>query len=117
MDVTKDELVDRLDDPALVLLDVRTPGEFSGETGHPSDPRQGHIPGAKNVPVTDLFAMAPGELEELLGPADDVEVVAYCHTGNRSSFAVDLLRAAGYDARNYVGSWQEWSRDPELPAE
>ena len=28
-----------------------------------------------------------------------------------------LLRAAGYDARNYTGSWHEWSRDPALPVE
>jgi 3-mercaptopyruvate sulfurtransferase SseA len=28
-----------------------------------------------------------------------------------------VLRAAGYDARNYVGSWHEWSRDDSLPAE
>ncbi len=27
------------------------------------------------------------------------------------------LRAAGYDARNYAGSWHEWSRHEELPLE
>jgi 3-mercaptopyruvate sulfurtransferase SseA len=31
--------------------------------------------------------------------------------------AVQVLRAAGYEARNYVGSWHEWSRDPALPVE
>jgi 3-mercaptopyruvate sulfurtransferase SseA len=28
-----------------------------------------------------------------------------------------VLRGAGYRARNYVGSWHEWSRDPDLPGE
>jgi 3-mercaptopyruvate sulfurtransferase SseA len=27
------------------------------------------------------------------------------------------LRALGYDARNYVGSWHEWSRHDDLPLE
>jgi 3-mercaptopyruvate sulfurtransferase SseA len=30
---------------------------------------------------------------------------------------VQVLREAGYDARNYVGSWHEWSRDPSLEAQ
>ena len=39
-------------------------------------------------------------------------MIAYCHSGGRSAMAVELLRAAGYDARNYVGSWHEWAADP-----
>jgi 3-mercaptopyruvate sulfurtransferase SseA len=31
--------------------------------------------------------------------------------------AVQLLRAAGYEARNYAGSWHEWAADETLPAE
>ena len=117
MDVERDELVRRLGEEGLTLLDVRTPGEYAGTTGHPDDPRQGHIPGARNVPVTDLFGRSPPELRELVGAPEGAEVLVYCHTGNRSAMAAELLRAAGYDARNYGGSWQEWSRDPDLPAE
>jgi len=73
-DMGLDELVERLDDPGLIVLDVRRADEGA-------------------------------------------EVVAYCHSGSRSAMAVQVLAAAGYDARNYVGSWHEWSRHAELPAE
>ena len=35
----------------------------------------------------------------------------------RSALATLALRASGYDARNYAGSWHEWSRHDELPLE
>jgi thiosulfate/3-mercaptopyruvate sulfurtransferase len=117
---TRDELAGRLDDASLTILDVRTDEEFRGKGGYPCDPRQGHIPGAHHVHVQDLFA-GPGqprsadEVRALVGDAD--EVVAYCHSGSRSALATLALRAAGYRARNYAGSWHEWSRHPELPAE
>jgi thiosulfate/3-mercaptopyruvate sulfurtransferase len=44
-------------------------------------------------------------------------VIAYCHSGSRSAAAVQLLAAVGFRARNYEGSWHEWSRDPTLPGE
>ena len=113
--MTLAELVERLDEYGLVILDVRSRLEFSGEGGYPCDPRQGSIPGARHVELGDLMARAPEELPELLGVAPGAEVVCYCHSGQRSSLAVAALRAGGYRARNYVGSWHEWSRHEELP--
>lgn len=117
-DVTLDELRTRLGEPGLVLLDVRTSAEFSGAAGAPCDPRQGHIPGARNLPLDRLLECRSAEdVRTLVGLPAGAEVVAYCHTGSRSGFATQVLRAAGYDARNYLGSWHEWSRDLSLPGE
>jgi thiosulfate/3-mercaptopyruvate sulfurtransferase len=117
---TRDELAARLTDDTLTILDVRTDEEFSGKHGYPCDPRQGHIPGARHVHVQDLFA-APGQPrppEEIRGlVGDSREIVAYCHSGSRSALATLALRSAGYDARNYAGSWHEWSRHEDLPLE
>jgi thiosulfate/3-mercaptopyruvate sulfurtransferase len=119
---TRQELASRLDDAALTIVDVRTPEEYTGKKGNHCDPRQGHIPGAKNVDVSDLFA-GPGEPEsaerirELVGLPEGAEVVAYCHSGSRSAIATLALRSAGYAARNYAGSWHEWSRHDDLPLE
>jgi thiosulfate/3-mercaptopyruvate sulfurtransferase len=117
VDVTRDELASRLGEPGLTLLDVRTPEEYSGEAGYPSDPRQGHIPGARNVELAELLGGGPEQVRELVGVPVGAEVVAYCHSGSRSAMAVQILQAAGYEARNYAGSWAEWSRDASLPAE
>ena len=57
---TRDELASRLDDTTLMILDVRSEEEFRGKHGYPCDPRQGRIPGARHVPVQELFA-GPGE--------------------------------------------------------
>ena len=119
---TLHELADRLDDPELTILDVRRPEEYAGRDGAPCDPRQGHIPGARLVEVSRLFAgpglpRAPEEVRALVGAPEGGEVVAYCHSGSRSAVAALALRAAGYRARNYAGSWHEWSRHAELPAE
>lgn len=117
-DVTLTELAGRLDDPELVLLDVRGADEFSGDVVAPCDPRAGRIPGARHVDLARLFAARDAEaVRALVGAALGAEVIAYCHSGSRSAMAVDVLAAAGYEARNFVGSWHEWSRHSELPAE
>ena len=119
---TWEELHERLDDPGLTILDVRSEDEFHGRGGYPCDPRQGHIPGARHLEVERLFAGpgAPHEawgIRELAGLPEGAAIVAYCHSGSRSALAALALRAAGYDARNYPGSWHEWSRHEDLPAE
>jgi thiosulfate/3-mercaptopyruvate sulfurtransferase len=116
--VSTSELAGRLEEDGLVLLDVRRAEEFAGLVTAPCDPRPGRIPGARHVEL-DLLLVAgdPAAVRSLVGVPPGTEVIAYCHSGNRSATAVHVLAAAGYDARNYVGSWHEWSRDPTLPAE
>lgn len=119
---TWEELRDRLGDPSLTILDVRTPEEYSGKAGSPCDPRQAHIPGARLLEYERLYAgpgrpLSPDQVREVAALPEGAEIVAYCHSGSRSALAALALRAAGYDARNYPGSWHEWSRHDELPVE
>lgn len=110
-----DELAELLERGEIALLDVRTAAEYEGAAGYPCDPRQGHIPGAVNVELDELYA-AGGDVRGLLGERGvdaDRRIVAYCHSGSRSEIAAALLRAAGLEATNYEGSWHEWSRRPE----
>ena len=117
-DVHLAELAGRLGDPGLVLLDVRRAEEFAGEVVAPCDPRAGRIPGARHLDLALLLGAGDADdVRALVGAPAGTEVIAYCHSGNRSAMAVQLLSAAGYDARNYVGSWHEWSRDAQLPVE
>jgi thiosulfate/3-mercaptopyruvate sulfurtransferase len=108
-DIEYEELVERLGE--LTLIDVRTATEYSGDGGYPCDPRQGHIPGARHLAVDDI--LTADDLGALVGEPEGAELVVYCHSGGRSARAAAALQNAGYDARNYAGSWHEWSRRTE----
>ncbi|MDP9398573.1 MAG: sulfurtransferase [Actinomycetota bacterium] len=126
----RDDVLAHLGKP---LVDVRSPGEFSGELLHMPDypqegaVRGGHIPGAANVPwaraaAEDGSFKPRQELEELYGeqglsPGD--EVVVYCRIGERSSHTWFVLTSLlGYDkVRNYDGSWTEWGNAVRMPIE
>jgi thiosulfate/3-mercaptopyruvate sulfurtransferase len=116
------------------LIDVRSPGEFSGELTHMADYPQegalrgGHIPGAANIPwgqavAADGTFKSADELKELyegragLKPGDDV--IAYCRIGERSSHTWFVLTyLLGYEnVRNYDGSWTEWGNLVGVPIE
>ena len=99
------------------MVDVRSLREYDGSGGSPCDPRQGHIPGARHLDVHRLLELPPERVAGELALEPGAEVVVYCHSGSRSRVAMQVLRELGYDARNYVGSWHEWSRHDVLPVE
>jgi thiosulfate/3-mercaptopyruvate sulfurtransferase len=99
-----------------VLIDARAPERFRGDV-EPIDPVAGHIPGARNVPSTNVIGedghFLPGaELARLSG---DGGIGAYCGSGVTASVVVAALAAAGVDVALYPGSWSEWCSDPERP--
>ena len=102
------ELAERLSE--VTLIDVRTGAEFSGAGGYPCCARHGHIPGARHIPVEEILGAE--DVRGLVAEPEGAEIVVYCHSGSRSARAAAALREAGYNARNYEGSWHEWSRSP-----
>jgi thiosulfate/3-mercaptopyruvate sulfurtransferase len=94
------------------LLDARAPARFRGEQ-EPVDPVAGHIPGAVNLPGSEVVDEA-GRFGEL-GIRPDGEVGAYCGSGVSAAHLVLALERAGYRAALYVGSWSEWITDPSRP--
>ncbi len=125
----KDDVLAHLGGP---LVDVRSPGEYSGELLHMPDypqegaVRGGHIPGAASVPwaraaAEDATFKARADLEAIYlteqGLAPDDDVIAYCRIGERSShtwFVLTHLLGFG-TVRNYDGSWTEWGNAVRVP--
>jgi len=107
--ITTEEILERLGDPRLVLVDARPEDRYRGEALG-LDPVAGHIPGAVSVPPTQ-GARVPAEL------LDAEDIACYCGSGVAACATVlALYRGGRPDARLYAGSWSEWSRKG-LPAE
>jgi thiosulfate/3-mercaptopyruvate sulfurtransferase len=105
-----------------VLVDGRSVERYRGEV-EPLDPRPGHIPGAVNVPATELYTddgrlPSEGILRDRLGAAGGglLPVAAYCGSGVSAARDVLALRTLGVDAALFPGSWSAWSNDPDRPA-
>jgi thiosulfate/3-mercaptopyruvate sulfurtransferase len=129
----RDQIMHSLENNEAWLVDVRSPGEYSGELLAPAHlpqegaQRGGHIPGAVNIPWgmavrEDGTFKTADELRSLYegkGITSDKEVIAYCRIGERSSHTWFVLHyLLGYPkVRNYDGSWTEWGSLIEAPIE
>jgi len=129
----RDDVLARIGDPNLGLVDVRSPAEFAGEILAPAGitnegaQRPGHIPGAASIPWSqavreDGTFKDAEELRELYrskGITPDKDVIAYCRIGERSSHTWFVLHELlGFErVRNYDGSWTEWGTLVGVPIE
>ncbi|WP_445206875.1 ArsR/SmtB family transcription factor [Aminobacter sp. Piv2-1] len=91
--ISREELLERMRENSVILLDVRPQEEFA----------LGHLPGALNIPGRELER----RLAEL--PAGQ-EIVAYCRGPYCvfSAEAVALLRANGFEARKLEAGFPDW---------
>jgi thiosulfate/3-mercaptopyruvate sulfurtransferase len=106
--IEAEEILARLGDPSLVLLDARSPDRWRGDA-EPLDPVAGRIPGARNA-----FFARPLPADALAAP----ELAVYCGSGVTACVTLQQLVLAGRaDARLYAGSFSEWCRREGYPIE
>lgn len=119
-----DYISSRLSDPAVVILDTRSEGEYTGMDQRAA--RAGHIPGAINIEWTRLMdpqrehrLLPEAALRDLLeqhGVTPDKEVIVHCQTHHRSAHTYVALKHLGYQRlRGYAGSWSEWGNRDDTP--
>lgn len=132
MIATEDEVLDALSDTETVLLDVRDKDEWIGVSSSPYGvdfcPRKGRIPGAVwlewyNLMYEDADGIAmfqdPQTVADAcskIGITADSKIIIYCFKGARASNTFVALQEAGIkNLKIYFGSWNEWSRNFDLP--
>lgn len=111
----------RLEDRAFRMVDSRDTSFYNGRETRQG--RNGHIPGAANIPFGTLVdstgMVRPAALLKQqfadAGVKDGQTVVTYCHIGQQASLVWFAARLLGFNAKMYDGSFQDWAQRPELP--
>lgn len=122
-----------LGSPTVRLLDNRDRVEWLAESSSPYGvdfaPRKGRIPGAVWIEWYDFMTVTDNHaafrdaddiraLAASRGLRPDDDIIIYCFKGARAANTYVALASAGFSRlRIYMGSWNEWSRNPALPIE
>ncbi len=107
---------ENLGKPGFVLVDVRSPENFNGESPK-EGVKGGHIPGAINVFDEEFGSMTQEQLDSM-GLTKDVTVITYCNSGKRSCVIAKKMVEMGYGSvKNYEGGIIDWQKDPSNPIE
>ena len=126
MHVTVDDVARRAGDGRTLLVDARGADRFEGRS-ETIDKVAGHIPGARNRfyrsnLAADGTMQSPEALRDaftsLLDGRDPRDAVMYCGSGVSACHNLLAMEHAGLSGSPlYVGSWSEWSSNPERPIE
>ena len=121
-DLTK--VRDALNARSHLVLDARSADRFFGRAPEPRPGLAcGHMPGAKNLPSTDLVAQGrlkePAALKqalEALGVTGQTPVITSCGSGvSAAIITLAMVRVGLPMGALYDGSWTEWGGNPALP--
>jgi thiosulfate/3-mercaptopyruvate sulfurtransferase len=118
-------ILNNLDNPNVALIDARPEEEYEGREEDSERPRPGHIKGAVNIQFFDLtdednpFQFKEKDVLKKMFEVDGVgsvgTIVIYCGTGIWACNVYVIAKYLGYDVRFYDGSYEEWSKNEDLP--
>ncbi len=114
-----------LNKSGVAIVDARALKFYTGEEAGQM-PRAGHIPSAKSIPFSSVVEDQTNKFKSVealrglfnaAGVKQRDTVATYCHIGQQASLLYFVARYLGYEAHLYDGSFEDWSRRPELSVE
>jgi thiosulfate/3-mercaptopyruvate sulfurtransferase len=116
-----EQMIANVESRAEQVIDARAADRFEGRAPEPRPGiRAGHIPGSRNVPYSNLFDAATGEMKSLdelrrafssAGVKLDAPIVTSCGSGvSAGVLTLALYRLGVTDSALYDGSWSEWGQ-------